>query len=346
MNHTTRGPLLIAACESGMPFAQKVFSHLKAKAKTEEARDMIHFIKSHEPHFANTEVKTVIDESVRGADVYIFQDVENSITGYSVDENLRSLLTMIDAAKRSSAGHVSAVIPVFPYARQDKPKGREGITASRVAQSLEQTGASEVITLDVHNEAIIGFFRQAVLDNLHASKNIIEYVKSNIVKNNTDRRHLVISSADVNGAKRAEDYAETLRKRFVICYKTRDPSKPNSVKEEKLLGKVRDCDVLVVDDMIDTAGTMGKVCRVLKAKRARKIYLACSLPLFNGDAIGILNKLHEDGLLEAVIGTDAVYHGDDFEKQHTWFKTASVVRYFTKVINNLNKNMSISQLLE
>jgi len=340
-NHATRGPLLIAACESGMPFAQKVFNHLKAKAKTEEARDMIRFVKSHEQHFANSEVKTVIDESVRGADVYIFQDVENSVTGYSVDENLRSLLTMIDAANRSSAGHISAVIPVFPYARQDKPKGREGITSSRVAQSLEQTGASEVITLDVHNEAIIGFFRQAVLDNLHASKNIMEYVKAKI-----DRRHLVVSSADVNGAKRAEDYAETLRKRFVICYKTRDPSKPNSVKEEKLLGKVRDCDVLVVDDMIDTAGTMGKVCEVLKAKRAKKIYLACSLPLFNGNAISILNKLHEDGLLEAVIGTDAVYHGDDFAAQHEWFKTASVVRYFAKVINNLNKNMSISQLLE
>jgi len=104
--------------------------------------------------------------------------------------------------------------------------------------------------------------------------------------------------------------------------------------------------VLVVDDIIDTAGTVAKVCRALKKKGARKVYFACSLPMFNGPAIKRLNDLHNKHLLDLVIGTDAIHHGDDFEKKHKWFRTASVVGYFAKVINNLNKCMSISKLLE
>lgn len=337
----TRGPLLIIACESGRPFAESVFNHLQSKAQTPEEHSHTHLIKTRDQHFANTEIKTIVDESVRGGDVFIFQDVENSRLRYSVDENLRALLTMIDAAKRSGAGNITAVIPAFPYARQDKPVGREGITAARIAQALEQAGADSIVTLDVHNSAIAGFFRQAILENLHASKNIIDFVTENL-----DCRHLVVAAPDEGGVKRASHYAKLMQKRFVVCYKERDYSRPNAVETVKILGNVKDCDVLVVDDMIDTAGTVAKVCKALKKKGARKVYFACSLPLFNGLAIKRLNELHRRGLLDFVIGTDAVCHGEDFERRHKWFRTASVVGYFAKVINNLNKCMSISKLLE
>jgi ribose-phosphate pyrophosphokinase len=333
-----RGRLLISACGAGRPLAEKVFKKLKEKMKES---DGLHFLQTEEIWFANGEVKTVIKESIRGGDLYIFQDVENSTLPYSVNDNLMALKTHIDAAKRADAGRITAVIPVFPYARQDKSSEREGITAARIAQEFEQQGADSILTFDIHNTAIKGFFRQAKLENLHASKNIIDYVKSTI-----SLERLIVASPDTGGTKRAEFFAQRLGRPFVVCYKPRDYSVPNKVERLDILGDVKDYDVLAVDDMIDTAGTVEKACTTLKRAGARRIYFACSLPLFNGRAIEILDGLHRDGLLDAVIGTDTVYHGEDFSLKHPWYRIVSIASYLAKVIRNLNRNESISKLLE
>jgi len=337
-----RGPLRILACESGKPFAIKVFNYLREKSLKEGKEELIQFVNTEEKRFANTELKTVINESIRDTDVYIFQNVNPTKT-CSVNDNLRALLTAIDATRRSAANYITAVIPVFPYVRQDKAFGREAITAAMVAKEIEDAGAGTVITLDIHNNAVAGFFRKAVLENLYASKNIIDFIKGNI-----PMEKLIVASPDEGGVKRASYYAEALRTKFIICYKKRDYTRENFVEKITVLGEdeVPGNDVLILDDIVDTAGTLVNVIKELKEKLANRIYFACSLPLLNGPACERLSKLHQDGLLDLFIGTDVVYHGEDFEKKNSWYKEVSVAKYFASVIYNQNQGRSISSLLK
>ena len=335
-----RGPLVIMACKSGMPFAKKIVSELNNYLRN-EGKEQINLINSREISFSNSEIKTVIDESIRGADLYIIQDVENSTNDLSVDENLRALKTAIDSARRADAHYITAILPVFPYARQDKQIGRECITAAQIAGEIEDAGADRVITLDVHNNAIAGFFRTAKFENLHASKNIIDYI-SKIPKEN-----LVVVAPDEGGTKRASNYAKKLGVKLAIVYKERDYSRPSCVEETTLLGDVEGKDVFVIDDMISTGGTLYEISKMLKDDfGARKIYLACSLPLFNPPAIERFNELYQNEKIAEVIGTDAVYHGEDFKIKNPWFREVSVARYFAKVIYNINNYTSLSQLLK
>ena len=338
----TRGKLTILACRSGKPFAEKIVKRLnRDKKKSEE----VPFIDSTETHFANSELKTVIDESIRGADVYIVQDCENSHTNHAVDVNLRALKTAIDAAWRSDANCITAVVPAFPYARQDKSDEREGITAAMVAREIEDCNADHVITMDVHNTAIAGFFRKAKFENLKASRNIVRYIREN--PDDFNLANLVVLPCDPNGAKRIEHYADVLEVDLAFTYKQRDKTRANSVKRIRIMGELEGKDALVIDDMICTGGSMESVIKCARdEKGAKRVYAACSLPLFNGDAAERLERLYEGGYLTAVIGTDAVYHGPDFQEKHPWFREVSVSSYFAKVIRKLNQRESISELLK
>jgi ribose-phosphate pyrophosphokinase len=336
-----RGELCVLSCTSGTPFAKKIMFHLNEIYVKENEKDSPRFIELNEIHFANSEIKTEITQSIRGSDVYIIQDVVNSITGYSVDENLRALKTTMDAAYRSGANRICIVVPTFPYARQDKSNSREGITAAKIAEEIELCKANQILTLDIHNTAIGGFFRNALLEDLHASRNILTYVKDNI-----DTKNLIVLAPDTGGAKRAEYYASKLQTELGFIYKSRDYSKPNSVKSSVVLGDVKDKTVLLVDDLIDTAGTVVSAVTMIKKEGAKDVYFSCSLPLLNGPAIDRLDALYKQGHLKGLIGTDAVYHGDDFSKKYPWFIEVSVARYFARVIFNINHNRSISELLK
>lgn len=333
----TRGNLSILACESGKHFAQRVLKKLKQKGVK------VNFIDSQERHFADTEIKTVIEKSIRGADIYIFQDVENSVNGYSVDEKLRALKTAIDAAWRCDANYITAVIPVFPYARQDKQVGREGITASMVAREIEDANANHVITLDVHNLAIEGYFRKAKFENLRAYKTLVDYIKAN--PDEFSLENLRVMAPDLGGAGRAGHYAQQLGVEPVFAYKRKN-TQTDSIEKIIIIGDVQDKDILIVDDMIDTAGTIINAAEEAKKQGAQRVYAVCSLPLFNEDALKKIKKAHKDGYLTAVIGTDAVYHGDDFQEKNPWFREVSVASYFSKVISRMNKRESISALLK
>ena len=334
----TRGNLSILACESGKPFANKIIKKLKDKGEE------VKFISSEETKFENSERKTVIKESIRGADIYIIQDVENSVTPSSVNDNLIALMTAIDAAHRSDANYITAVIPVFPYARQDKQEGREGIGATMVAKGIEGVNANHIITLDIHNPAIAESFDKIKLENLHASKNIIDYIKSN--KDNFNLENLVVMSPDAGGVKRAKHYAKIIGAKVVFAYKDRNYDMPNSIESIQIVGEVKGKDVLIIDDMIDTAETLIEVIKAAKEKSTKRVYAACSLALFNGPAIKRITKSYEKGYLTAVIGTDAVYHGEDFQEKNPWYKEVSVANYFAEVISRLNHRKSISKLLE
>lgn len=336
-----RGRLSLIACDSGRPFADRV--HLALSAIVEEATGVREsFLReSQEIPFANGEIKTVIHENIRGDDVYVLQCMDDPNSDRTVNDNLMALVTAIAAAAESDAECITAVVPQFPYSRQERKKTREGITAAIVARLLESAGADRVITLDLHAPATMGFFDRAVLENLHASGVILNYFKRHFSLDN-----LVVVAPDVGGADMARYYSNRLGCPLAIVDKARDYSKVGVIESMRLVGDVNGRDVLVPDDMVATGGTLMNACKHLKEKGARRIVLACSLPFFNGNAVETFDAKFKEGVFEALIGTDAVHRGPEFTKKHAWYHEVSVAGLFAQVLFNINQKLSVSELLK
>jgi len=330
----------LMACKSGLYFAKKILPHLNRFLK-EENRPTISLTKTEEVQFKNTEIKSNILESIRGNDVYIVQDVTNTSFGYSVSDNVLALKTLINSARVSDASRINVILPTFPFARQDKPFGREGITAKMFARELELLGVNSVITLDIHNLAIAGFFENCVFENLKGFRDLSVFIKKEIPLEN-----LVVSSPDIGGLKRAESYASDLRINLVSIYKERSYTNIDQIDKMYVIGDVKEKNVLLVDDMIDTGGTLFNASKILKEKGANKIYFACSLAFLNDPAKERFSNLHKDGILEYVVGTNAVYQDTEFLENTPWFKEVDVSDYFAKVIFNIYTSKSISSLLQ
>ncbi|MCA9323092.1 MAG: ribose-phosphate pyrophosphokinase, partial [Planctomycetes bacterium] len=294
-----RGRLSLIACASGLPFARAVREHLAVIIQECSPQLENGYLRqSSEVEFSNGEIKTVIDENIRGDDVYVIQSMDDPFSHRSVNDNLMAMVTALHAAAQSDAERITAVVPQFPYSRQERKKTREAITASVVCRLLEDAGADRVITLDIHAEAIMGFFRHCTLENLHASTVILDHFVENFPTEN-----LVVASPDVGGADRARHYANRLGCSLAIVHKARDYSKISVIESMRLVGDVEGKDVLMPDDLIATGGTLLKASRLLKEQGARRVYLACSLPYFNGTAVDLFDQGREDGHFDGLIGT-------------------------------------------
>ena len=222
--------------------------------------------------FSDGEIQIEIDENVRSKDVFVIQS-----TCAPVNDNLVELLLMIDAFKRSSASRITAVVPYFGYARQDKKVApRVPISAKLVADMLTVAGANRLITMDLHAGQIQGFFDIPV-DNIFAAPLLIEYIRSNFNDN------LVIVSPDAGGVERARAFAKRLDADLAIIDKRR--SAPNEAKAMAVIGDVRDKVVVVLDDMADTAGTLTEAAHALKTEGAREIHACCAHAVLSGPAI-------------------------------------------------------------
>jgi ribose-phosphate pyrophosphokinase len=337
----SRGELCLMTCESGKPLANRILKHLNAIIQKEGSNLELKLTASDEITFANGEIKTVIKENIRGADIYIVQAVDDPQSSKSINDNLIALLTAVNAAYQSDADSITAICPQFPYSRQDRKKAREGITARQVASFLEMSGAIRVITLDIHSEAIQGFFHKTKLEDLHASNPIIEYIREHIGIDN-----LVMVAPDVGGAERARFFSKYLSTDFAVVDKARDYSKTSMVESMRLVGNVKGKNVLIPDDMIGTGGTIVNAANLLKQHQAKDIYAACSLPFFNHPAIEILDDAYEKGVIKNVLGTDAVFWGEDFNKKHPWYIEISIAPLFAQVIYNINTKQSVSELLK
>lgn len=335
-----RGALSIAACDSGINFAERIISELNKLVKSKGEGGQIRRTKTEEINFSNGELKSEIKENIRGDDHYIVQCFDDPNSEKSINDNLMALLTALNAAYQSDADSITAVIPQFAYSRQERKKGREGITANQIAQFIEVSGANRVITLDVHAEAIVGFFNKALMEDLHASQTLINHFKKNY---NTD--DLVIAAADVGGAEKARFFSKTMGTDLAIVDKARDYSKASTIESMRLVGEVKDKNVLIPDDMISTGGTIVNAAKLLKDKGAKDIYMTCSLPFFNGNAADILSQAYEEGVVKRIIGTDAVFHGREFLKKYQWFDEVSIAPLFAKVIYHINTKRSVSELL-
>ncbi len=340
----SRGALSIMACNSGKSFAGRIINELNRfrKEKKNGRPEAYQLKNTDEVVFPNGEVKMVINEFIRGDDVYIIQCVDDPLSDRSVNDNLMALVTAIHAAYQSDPDHITAVIPQYPYARQERRKTREAISAKIVANLLEDAGAQRVLTLDIHAEAIQGFFSFTKLEDMHASGEIIDYL---IEKHQIHTKDLVVTGPDVGSADRARHYSQRLSTGLAIVDKARDYSRVGHVESMRLVGEVKNKDVLIVDDMIATGGTLLHALALLKDNGARDIYVAVSLPFFNGNAVERIDRAYNEGLLKLVIGTDAVFWGEAFVQNTAWYEEVSVAPLFAKVIHNINRKQSVSSLL-
>lgn len=243
--------------------------------------------------FADGEKRIIIPENLRKRDVFIIQPT----CPPSVDENIMELLLIIDAAKRSSAAEVTAVIPYFGYSRQDrKDRPRVPISASIISRLIEYAGADRILTIDIHSEQEPGFV-EIPWDNLYASYSFLPEIKKHFGKN------LIIASPDKGGVLKAAFYADLLGAEGVaIVFKERDTNKMNESKVLDMIGRVEGKDVLIVDDMIDTAGTICEAAKLIKSKGAKSVSVAATHGLFSGPAIQRL----KDADLNRIFITDSV----------------------------------------
>ena len=270
--------------------------------------------------YSDGEFQPSFEESVRGARIFIIGSTHPS------SENLMEMLLMLDAAKRASARHITAVMPYFGWARQDrKDKPRVPIGAKLIAKLLESAGATRIITMDLHADQIQGFFEKPV-DHLFASTIFLPYIDA---LNLTD---LTIASPDMGGSKRAYAYSKFLSSDVVICYKQRE--KANVISHIELIGNVEGKNVILVDDLVDTAGTLTKAADLMNERGALSVRAICTHALLSGDAY---EKI-EQSQLEELIVTDSIPP----KVSHPKVKVLSCAPLFAEVMRNVHYNESIS----
>lgn len=270
--------------------------------------------------YSDGEFQPSYEESIRGTRIFIIGSTHPG------PKNLMEMLLMIDAAKRASARHITAVMPYFGWARQDrKDKPRVPIAAKLVAKMLEVAGATRIITMDLHADQIQGFFEKPV-DHLYASTIFLPYLKSLKLNN------LTIASPDMGGSKRAYAYAKALESDVVICYKQR--AKANVISHMELIGDVTGKNVVLVDDMVDTAGTLTKAADLMMERGAKSVRAICTHPILSGNAFERL----KNSKLEELIVTDSIPQTQQSNK----LKVLTCANLFAEVMRNVHHNQSIS----
>jgi ribose-phosphate pyrophosphokinase len=280
--------------------------------------------------FSDGELYVKILESVRGDDVFVIQP-----TSPPSNESIMELLVIIDALKRASAERINVVIPYYGYARQDrKASGREPITAKLIADLLTTAGAHRVVTLDLHASQIMGFFNTLV-DHLFANSVLVDYIQS------LELQDLVIVSPDVGGVSRARAFAKKLNQApLAIVDKRRSPAKKNTVEVFNVIGDVKGKTCILVDDIVDTAGTMSKAAELLIEKGAKDVYACATHAVLSGNGIQNINN----SCLKQLIVTNSIYLPK--EKQIAKIKQLSVAPLLAEVICRIHNGDTVSSMFE
>lgn len=304
-----QGPIKVFAGTNSQPLAEKICAALECPLG-----------KMNIQHFADGEFSVSYEESIRGDYVFLVQST------FPNSDNLMELLLMIDAAKRASAYKIIAVIPYFGWARQDrKDKPRVSIGAKLIADLLSVAGIDRLITMDLHADQIQGFFNVPV-DHLYASTIFLPHIKS------LGLEDLVVATPDVGGSKRASSYAKYLEVPLVLCHKTRN--KPNEVAEMKIIGDVKGKNVILVDDMVDTAGTLTKAANLMFENGAKTVRAFASHCVMSGSA----TERVENSALTEMYFTDSI----PYKKDSTKVRVLSIAEMFADTIQRVYDNRSIS----
>lgn len=307
--------------------------------------------------FANGEFKAQIGRSIRDQDVFIVQDFGNETPlkfygddksyTLSVNDHLITLINTIDAAHESGAKSISLVLPLYPYSRQHKKNGREGLAASTLGRIFEGLRVTRIITLDIHSKSIEHTFQDLAVENLHGSYQILLALKEKINFNDD----IVVVSPDTGAIDRNKFYANTLGKPLALLYKERDYTRhsksaiDSNIKSARLLGDVKDKIVFMADDMLGTGGTLIQAMKLIREMGAKQIFCAVSLPLFTGDAVAHFDQAYKDGLFDYVVGTNAICLPKSITDKE-WYINVNVSNLFARVISRLHHDRSISPLLD
>lgn len=271
-------------------------------------------------YFSDGEFQPAFQESVRGRRVFIIGST------FPTADNLMEMLLMLDAAKRASARHITAVMPYFGWARQDrKDQPRVAIGAKLVANLLQAAGATRIMTMDLHADQIQGFFEKPV-DHLYASTIFMSYIKGLNLDN------LTIASPDMGGSKRAYAYSKYLHSDVVICYKQR--KKANVISTMELIGDVEGKNVILVDDMIDTGGTLAHAANLMMERGAKSVRAICTHPILSGEAY---EKIESSSLTELIV-SDTI----PLKKKTSKIKVVTCAPLFADVMRKVQDNTSIS----
>lgn len=307
--------LCLIAGSSNSPLAKRISQLLSVPA-----------IQVEHKQFADGETYVRLGENVRGRDVFIIQP-----TGPPVNDHLMELLILIDAAKRASAERITAVIPYFGYARQDrKTTGREPITAKLVADLISTAGADRVMTVDLHSGQIQGFFDIPV-DNLLPDKLFAQHLPESM------RENLVIVAPDVGATKRAGHLAKDLKADLAIINKERP--KQNESVAMHVIGEVQNKNCLLFDDIVDTAGTLSSAAAALKKNGAQSVHVVVSHALLSGNAVEKLTSGH----IESIFISDSIFQKKELPKI---FQTVSIAELLASAIRHTHQNESVSSLFE
>ncbi|EKE9669227.1 ribose-phosphate diphosphokinase [Listeria innocua] len=308
----------------------KIFSLNSNRELAEEiAKEVgIELGKSSVTHFSDGEIQINIEESIRGCHVYVIQSTSNP-----VNQNLMELLIMIDALKRASAATINIVMPYYGYARQDrKARSREPITAKLVANLIETAGATRMITLDMHAPQIQGFF-DIPIDHLNAVRLLSDYFSERHLGDD-----LVVVSPDHGGVTRARKMADRLKAPIAIIDKRRP--RPNVAEIMNIVGNVEGKVCIIIDDIIDTAGTITLAAKALREAGATKVYACCSHPVLSGPAM----KRIEDSPIEKLVVTNSIALPE--EKWIDKMEQLSVAALLGEAIVRVHENASVSSLFE
>ncbi|MEK6581482.1 MAG: ribose-phosphate pyrophosphokinase [Nitrospirota bacterium] len=276
--------------------------------------------------FSDGEIMVQIDENVRGSDIFVLQS-----TSTPVNDNIMELLLLIDALKRASAGRITAVIPYYGYARQDrKVQPRVPISSKLVADLITVAGTNRVLTVDLHAGQIQGFFNIPV-DHLYASPVLLEYIRK------CDFKDLVIVSPDAGGVERARAFAKRLNASLAIIDKRRERANVSEVMN--VIGDVKGRETIILDDLIDTAGTTTQAASALKEKGAKKVLAACTHAVLSGPAIDRINN----SVIEELIVTNTIPLDSKKEKCKK-LKVLSIAPLLGEAIKRIHEESSISSL--
>jgi ribose-phosphate pyrophosphokinase len=312
-----------------MPQGMKIFTGTAHKELAQEVAEClgIRLGEATVSRFSDGEIQVRLKENVRGSDVFVIQP-----TCTPVNDNIMELLLIIDALKRASAGRITAVIPYYGYARQDrKVQPRVPISAKMVADLITAAGTSRVLTVDLHAGQIQGFFNIPV-DNLYAAPVLLDFIRKKYDLNN-----LVIVSPDAGGVERARAFAKHLKSSIAIIDKRRE--RANECQVMNVIGDVEGMEALILDDMADTAGTITQAAAALKEKGARKVCAACTHAVLSGEAVDRING----SAIEEMIVTNTIPF-DSKKEQCRKLTVLSIASLLGEAIRRINEESSISSL--
>lgn len=300
---------------ANITFAQKVVDEMDVSLANANVKN-----------FSDGETFVQFKDSVCGEDIFIIQPTCNP-----VNEHLMELLIMVDAARRASAGRITAVIPYYGYARQDRKNApRTPITSKLVAKLLKESGVNRVLTMDLHAGQIQGFFDIPV-DHLYATPDILRYIKKNFTKN------FVMVSPDAGGAERTRAYAKRLKVGFAIIDKMRE--KANKAEAMSVVGNVKGKKAILLDDMVDTAGTLCEGAKILLKNGTTKVYACCTHPVLSGPALRRIEK----SKIKKLIVTDSIPLSQKAQKCKK-IEVISVAKMFGRAIRRISQERSVSKL--